>query len=181
MARQTSAALRYAEAILEIARRDGTLETWLADLPAMVAILSRPEVARVVDNPAVPLAARRDVLSRLLAERVSRPALSLALLLAIRGRIASLPAIATEYGRHVDRERGVAAAEVTSALPLEPGELDGIAAHLRSLTGRTVEVEARVDPALVGGLIVRVGDRLIDASVRGRLERLRDRIVAGAR
>jgi len=181
MARRTSAALRYAEAILEIARRDGTLETWLADLAAMVEIVSRPEVGQVVDSPAVPLAARREVLSGLLAERVSRPALSLASLLAARSRLASLPVIASEYRRLVDRERGVVAAVVTSALPLEPAELDGIAAQLRAQTGRLVELETRLDPALVGGLTVRVGDRLIDASVRGRLERLRDRLVAGAR
>lgn len=181
MARSTSAARRYAEAVFEVARRDGTLEAWLTDLRIAAATVAHPQVARTVDNPAVPLAARRDVLRALLADRISRPALNLIVLLAHRGRIAALPAIVREYSGLVDRERGVVAATVTSALPLDAAELDAITARLRVLTGSDVEVVTTVDAALIGGVTVRVGDRLIDASVRGRLERLRDRLVAGAR
>ncbi len=181
MARRTGGARRYAEALLEIARRDGTLDAWLDDLRLSAETAAEPDVARVVDNPAVPAVARREVLEKLLGGRIARPALNLALLLAARGRLALLPGIALEYKRLVDRERAVVTALVTSAMPFEPAELTAVASRLASLTGRTVEVEARVDPALVGGLVIRVGDRLIDASVRGRLERLRDQLVAGAR
>ena len=181
MARRTSAARRYAEAVLEIARRDGTLDAWHDDLRLVAGVASDPEVARVVDNPTEPVVARREVLETLLGGRASRLSLNLVLLLAARGRIALLPAIAAEYKRLLDRERGVVPALVTSAMPLEPADITAVTDHLRSLTGRTVEVEARLDPTLVGGLTVRVGDQLIDASVRGRLERLRDRLVAGAR
>jgi F-type H+-transporting ATPase subunit delta len=181
MARRTSAARRYAEAVREIARRDGTLDDWLADLRLGAEVTAEPEVARVVDNPAVPAADRRAVLEGLLAGRVSRLALNLVQLLAARGRIALLPAIAAEYKHLLDLERGVVTAVVTTPVPLEPADVASVAARIRSLTGRAVEVEARLDPALVGGLTVRVGDQLIDASVRGRLERLRDRLVAGAR
>ena len=81
----------------------------------------------------------------------------------------------------MDRERGIVVATVTSAAPLEPAELEAIGARIRGMTGSQVELETRDDPELIGGVTVRIGDRLIDASVRGRLERLRDRIVAGAR
>jgi F-type H+-transporting ATPase subunit delta len=81
----------------------------------------------------------------------------------------------------VDREHGVITATVSSAVPLEPAELEAIGARVRETTGSRAEITAVVDPGLIGGLTVRIGDRLIDASVRGRLERLRDRIVAGAR
>jgi len=181
MARPTPAARRYAEAVLEIARRDGTLEAWLTDLRIAAATVTHPQAARTVDNPAVPLAARREILTMLLADRISRPALNLVVLLAHRGRLAALPAIAREYARLVDRERGVVAATVTSALPLDPAELGAITARLEAMTGSDVEVTTAVDSALIGGLTVRVRDRLIDASLRGRLERLRDRLVAGAR
>ncbi len=181
MARPTPAARRYAEAVLEIARRDGTLDAWLTDLRIAAATVASPEAARTVANPALPPAARREVLTMLLADRISRPALNLVVLLAQRGRIAALPAIVREYAGLVDRERGVVAATVSSALPLDAAELDAITARLRALTGSGVEVATAVDTALIGGLTVRVGDRLIDASVRGRLERLRDRLVAGAR
>ena len=80
-----------------------------------------------------------------------------------------------------DRERGIVPATVTSAAPLDPPRLAAIDARVREMTGARAEITTAVDPGLIGGLTVRVGDRLIDASVRGRLERLRDRIVAGAR
>ena len=77
--------------------------------------------------------------------------------------------------------RGVVAATVTSAAPLEKAEVAAIGARLESMTGQTVKLATAVDPSLIGGLTVRVGDRMIDASVRGRLERLRDQLVAGTR
>jgi F-type H+-transporting ATPase subunit delta len=181
MARRTSAARRYAEAIGEIARRDGTPDAWLADLRLAAQVVAEPEVGRIVDNPAVPVAARREVLGALLAGRVSRLALNLVLLLATRGRVSLVPPIAAEYKRLLDRQRGVVTATVTSAMPLEPDHLAAVTERLRALTGLAVEVHPQLDPGLVGGLTVQVGDQLIDASVRGRLERLRDRLVAGAR
>jgi F-type H+-transporting ATPase subunit delta len=181
MPRPSTAARRYAEAAFEIARRDGTLDRWADDLRLAADVVADPDVAGVFDNPAVPFAARREVLEKLLAGRVSPQALNLTLLLAKRGRTAVLPAVVTEYTRLVDRERGVVVATVTSAAPPAPAELEAIGARLRGMTGSQVELETRDDPELIGGVTVRIGDRLIDASVRGRLERLRDRIVAGAR
>ena len=181
MARPTSAARRYAEAVMEIARRDGTLDAWLLDLRTAAATVSHPDAVRTVDNPAVPLAARREILAALLGDRISSSALNLVLLLGERGRLAVLPALTREYARLLDRERGVVAATVTTAMPLSADELAAITDRLRAMTGSEVDVTTQVDPALIGGLTVRVGDRLIDASVRGRLVRLRDSLVAGAR
>jgi len=181
MARRTSAARRYAEAIGEIARRDGTPDAWLADLRLAANVVSEPEVSRIIGSPAVPVAARREVVEALLGGRVSHLALNLMLRLATRGRIALVPPIAAEYKRLLDRERGVVTATVTSTMPLEPDHLSAVADHLRSLTGRQVEVRPLLDPTLLGGLTIRVGDQLIDASVRGRLERLRHLLAAGAR
>jgi F-type H+-transporting ATPase subunit delta len=181
MARPTTAARRYAEAAFEIARRDGTLDRWNDDLRLAAEVAVQPDVARVVDSPAIPFASRREVVANLLGPRLSPQALNLTLLLAHRGRLSAVPAVAAEYKRLVDRERGVVTATVSSAVPLEPAELEAIGAHVRETTGARAEIVTVVDPALIGGLTVRIGDRLIDASVRGRLERLRDRIVAGAR
>jgi len=107
--------------------------------------------------------------------------LNLVRLLDQRGRLTLLPAIAAELTRLLDAMRGVVAATVTSAAPLEKDEIAEIAARLESMTGQTVKLDTAVDPSLIGGLTVRVGDRMIDASVRGRLERLRDQLVAGTR
>jgi F-type H+-transporting ATPase subunit delta len=181
MARPSTAARRYAEAAFEIARRDGTLERWLDDLRLAADVVTQPDAARVVDNPAIPFEMRREVLGKLLEHRVTPHAYNLVLLLAERGRLSAAPAVAAEYKRLVDLERGVVVARVASAVPLDTAELEAIGLGVREMTGSQAEIVTVIDPDLIGGITLRIGDRLIDASVRGRLERLRDRIVAGAR
>ncbi len=181
MPRPTTAPRRYAEAAFEIARRDGTLDAWLASLERAVAVTRDPRVAGVVDSPAIPFAARREILERLFADELEPPARNLVLLLAQRGRLGSLPAVTGQFRSLLHRERGIVGARVASAVPLEPAELQAIAAHVQEMTGSQVDLSTTVDPELIGGVTVRVGDRLIDASVRGSLERLREQLLAGAR
>ena len=181
MARSTTAARRYAEAVLELARRDGTLDAWLVEIRLAVELVGVEEAATVIDNPAIAWQDRRAIITGLLGSRVGTPTRNLVLLLAKRGRLAILPGVADELARLVDLEHGVVVATVTSAQPLEPAELAAIAERVQAPAGARVEVRATVDPELIGGLTVRVGDRLIDASVRGRLARLRDSLIAGSR
>jgi len=102
-------------------------------------------------------------------------------LLAQRGRFESFPALTAEFNRLLNRQRGVVEAVVTSASPLTAAETDAIRARIATMTGGGVDLRSMVDPALMGGLTIRVGDQLLDASVRGRLERLRDQLVLGSR
>ena len=181
MATATTAARRYAEAALELARRDETLDAWLVELRLAVDLVGVEEAATVVDNPAIAWEVRRAIITALLGSRVGTPTRNLVLLIARRGRLAILPRVADEFKRLVDREHGIVVANVTSAEPLEPADLAAVAERVAAMAGARVEVQAAVDPELIGGLTVRVGDRLIDASVRGRLARLRDSLVAEAR
>jgi len=181
MARSTSAARRYAEAAFQLATRDDSFDAWAADLAIADQLVGDPRVARIVSNPSVPRADREATLDRLFAKRISPLALHLVRLLDQRGRLSLLPAIAAQFTRQLDALRGVVAASVTSAAPLEKDEVAAIGARLESMTGQTVKLTTTVDASLIGGLTVQVGDRMIDASVRGRLERLRDQLVAGTR
>jgi len=181
MATATTAARRYAEAALELARRDGTLDAWLVELRLAVDLVGVEEAATVVDNPAIAWEVRRAIITALLGSRVGTPTRNLVLLIARRGRLAILPRVADEFKRLVDREHGIVVANVTSAEPLEPADLAAVAERVAAMAGARVEVQEAVDPELIGGLTVRVGDRLIDASVRGRLARLRDSLVAETR
>ena len=181
MARSTSAARRYAEAAFQLATRDDSFDAWAADLAIADQLVGDPRVARIVSNPSVPRADREATLDRLFAKRVSPLALHLVRLLDQRGRLSLLPAIAAQFTRQLDALRGIVAASVTSAAPLEKDEVAAIGARLESMTGQTVKLTTSVDASLIGGLTVQVGDRMIDASVRGRLERLRDQLVAGTR
>ncbi len=181
MARPTTAARRYAEAAFGLALRDNSIDAWAEDLQIAAELLGDERVRRVIENPSRPLAERQKVIARLLGKRVRMPAQNLVRLLSERRRLDLVPAIAAEYRRLVNRHNGIVTAIVTSAAPLEPDETAALTERLRQMTGATVELDVRIDPDLIGGLTVRVGDRLLDASVRGRLERLREQLIAGHR
>jgi F-type H+-transporting ATPase subunit delta len=180
MARSSSSARRYAEAAFELAVRDKAVPEWLEQLER-AAQLSRDErLDRLLDNPGVPVPQRLEVLERALGSGTPAPVLNLLGLLLRRGRIKSLPKVAAEFRGLYLRQEGITPATVTTALALEADELRAIGERLERQTGGRVELSTAVDPAILGGLTVRLGDRLIDGSVRGRLERLRARLISGA-
>jgi F-type H+-transporting ATPase subunit delta len=179
MARRDSAPRRYADAAFEIAQRDGAFETWRRDLDAAAEMATEGELERVLANPAIPLDQRISVAEQVFRS-LSGPVRNLVLLLVRRNRIEQLPQVAAEFRRLDDRRNGLTHAVATSAAPLEADEVKAITARLEELTGGRVDLETAVDPSLLGGLVVRVGDRLIDGSVRGRLERLRHQLASGA-
>ena len=174
-----AAARRYAEALFELATRDDRVDAWRADLATACELAANPDVVRVVDNPAVPLAERREALHRLLG-RVSPQVLNLSLLLAYRGRFSIMPAVGDEYDDLVRRSRGIVSATITSAAPLTREELDAVTARVAEIAGAQVEARSVVDPGLIGGVSVMIGDLQIDSSVAGRLRRLRHELVQRA-
>jgi F-type H+-transporting ATPase subunit delta len=180
MARMSTAARRYAEASFEIALRDGTVDTWSRELDAAAGVLADPAVADLLRNPSIPTAVREEAVRTGLGKSLSGPVLNLILFMIRRGRIEDMDQVAAEFGRLVDQRNGIVHATATTALPLEKAELSALTARLEQVTGGTVELVVETDPSLLGGLVVRVGDRLIDGSVRGRLERLRHELVSGA-
>jgi F-type H+-transporting ATPase subunit delta len=178
MARRDTAPRRYADAAFEIGLRDGTLEVWRRELDEATAMAANRQLVEVLANPATPLDQRLDAAQRVFAG-FSQPVRNLLLLLVRRGRIEQLPRVATEFARRDDARNGLTHAIATSAAPLGQEEVRAIAARLEAMTGGRVVLETDVDPSLLGGVVVRIGDRLIDGSVRGRLERLRGRLAAG--
>lgn len=181
MARPTTAARRYAEAAFELADRDGSHDTWARDLESAAAVVADERLATVLGNPAIPGPSRQKLVDELFAKRLSKPSLNLVRLLVDRGRAELLPPIAVEFRRLVNLNRGVVDAVVTSAQALTTEETEAIRQRVEAMAGTKVDLETRVDESLIGGLTVKVGGRLLDASVRGRLERLRDQLVAGTR
>jgi F-type H+-transporting ATPase subunit delta len=180
MARRDTAARRYAEAAFEVAMRDGTLDVWRRELDASAIRLGDERVMRVLSNPAVPIDQRSVAVAALLEHTASRPVQNLVQLLLRRGRIEQLPRVAAEFRRLDDRRQGVTNATATSAEALQPGEIEALTTRLEQSTGGRIALDVQVDPSLLGGLVVRIGDRLIDGSVRGRLERLRNQLTSGA-
>ena len=180
MARRDSAARRYAEAAFQVATRDGTLAEWRSQLDAAASVVSDDRVVKVLANPAIPVERRAAVLTDLLGERASGPVQNLIQLLLRRGRIEALPRVAKEFRRLDDDRQGITHATATAAAKLTPDEVKALTKRLERSTGRRVALDVEIDPSLLGGLVVRVGDRMIDGSVRGRLERLRNQLISGA-
>ena len=180
MARRETAARRYAEAAFEIALRDGTVDAWRSELEGAAHALGDERVSRMLSNPAVALEEREALVKKALSKAVSRPVLNLILLMLQRRRIEQLPRVAAEFRRLDNQRQGITQASATTAAELTPAELEALTNKLEQFTGGRVELDVAVDPSLLGGLVVRVGDRLIDVSVRGRLERLRNQLVSGA-
>jgi F-type H+-transporting ATPase subunit delta len=175
-----SSARRYAEAAFQIAERDSTLEPWLKDLEAAATALGDGDVARLLANPAIPFDDRAEIVNQVLGKRVSEKARNLVLLLVRRGRSELLPRVASEYRRLYDRHEGIVEATVISATELGEDELAAIRSRIGELTSGKVEMTTTLDPSILGGVIIQLGDQLIDGSVRGRLERLRNQLAAGA-
>jgi len=177
MARRTTAARRYAEAALEAGRASGTLDDWERDLATLTRLLAEPELRRLVVHPGVSYADKERVLRRMAGDVGGQP-LNLVLLMIRRGRPGAIERMAERFATLLRRERGVALAEVRAARPLEADQRDALTALLAELGGTRIELTESVDPGLIGGITVRIGDTLYDASVRSRLERLRARLTA---
>ena len=180
MPRSSTDARRYAEAAFEVALDADAVAAWNDALARATAAWAEPRVAEVLTNPTIAATARQEVLQRVLAQPLPDTVLNLVGLLMARRRIELLPLVAAEFQRLVDRHDGVSRAEVTSAAALSADERRELADRLVQLTGGPVRLTTEVDPSLLGGIVGRLGDRLYDGSVRGRLERLRSRLVSGA-
>jgi len=176
----STAARRYAEAAFQLASRDKALDAYGEGLDLAVQVLAGDEARDIVRNPARPLRERIGFVSGMLERRVPEPVFKLVGLLVERGRIDQLPNVAADYHRLLNRERGVVEAVATAAAPLTADETEALQRKVARMTGKTVDLRVEIDESLIGGLTVRVGDTLYDASVGGRLERLRERLVAGA-
>ena len=172
---RTGSAGRYADALFSIAVERDTLDQWADELNRVRALAQEPQVMRALTTPSIGLQAKRQVLESL-AGPLSRETLALINILLARKRVQLFPALAEAFADRVREHRGIALAEVTTAVPLADSERAYVAERLAGYIGRRVEVQTRVDPAIIGGVVARVADQLIDASIRGRLDALRRRL-----
>jgi F-type H+-transporting ATPase subunit delta len=171
-----AAARRYARALFDVALKEAAnLQDIEDQLAGFLELLrAHPPLERVLLNPAVPAPRKRDAVRELVA-RGRLPAIlgKLLVLLAERDRLALLPELRDAYRDRLLDHRNVVRAEVTTAAPLSAERSADIARRLERATGRTVTVQTRVDPAIVGGIVARVGSTVYDGSVTRQLEKVR--------
>lgn len=165
---------RYATALFELASERGELDRVEADLTDLEQALDgSPELGRMLRSPVAGREEQGQAMAAL-AERLSSSETTRGFLgvLAQKRRLAALPDVARQFKAMLAERRGEETAEVVSAVPLAPAQLDELKASLAKRAGRAVNLTASVDPDLMGGLVVRLGSRMIDASLKTKLQQL---------
>jgi F-type H+-transporting ATPase subunit delta len=172
-------ARRYAEAAFELGEEKQTLDRWLNDLRTIADYLGARQLTFILSEPNIQFERKEQVIRDLLQDKVQKDALGLALLIVERQHVEGVKQVRDEFERLYDNYRGQAHAELTTATPLDDDLREQVKADLQRVTGKRIILHERVDPTILGGAIARVGDTLIDGSVRRKLSLLRQQILRG--
>jgi F-type H+-transporting ATPase subunit delta len=171
---QASLSGRYAVALFDLARDAQSLDSVADSLRALKAALAEsPDFKNLINSPVLSRDASGKTIAAV-ASAIGTDALTTKFLgvLAQNRRLAQLPAIIRAYETLLSNHKGEARAEVTSAHPLDADQVAALARNLRARVGREVAIDAKVDPAILGGLVVKIGSQMIDSSIRTRLNTL---------
>ena len=167
---------RYAQAVFEIALETGELDKWQSDLKILANLSEDAALTVLPESPKL----RFDDRIKQLAE-ISPLALNLVRLLVARGRLRIIGGIADEYQRILDSYRGIESAEVTTAILLNDRDKLRVAERLGAIVGKKIVLDAKVDPSLLGGIIARVGGKLLDGSTHSKLATLKNELASKGR
>jgi len=166
---------RYAQALFDLAEQEGMTERWGQELASLGAVIKNmPDLQTLLTHPEIQLSRKEQLMNESFGQSASKPVLSMLFLLLKRGHDPDLVTIHEMYMDRWDRRRGVMPVTVTSAVPLDDRQSHALAAALATRIGSKIELSREVDPSLIAGLVVTMGDRVIDASARMTLEQLRE-------
>lgn len=163
---------RYAQAVFELAQENKELDKWQSDLHKMVVAVNTGSLLDALQDPKIKIEDK----ARFIKERVrgiSPLAVNLALLLVSKSEINIIGDVAAEYNAMLNKYRGIETAEVITAVPLDEKDKEKLKAQLGALTGAKIELKEEINPAILGGVIARVGGKLLDGSTRSKLAALK--------
>ena len=176
-------ARRYSQAVFRMALDKKELNRWQSDLRKIARLTTDDALFTLLENPEVSLEEKTKVLTGRLGD-MNPMALKLVSLLVTKGRLSMINDIADEYQRLVDNYHGIEGtevAEVTTAIPLDDEDRLRLAQRITDMVGKPVVLKPKVDTSVIGGIIIRVGDKLIDGSIRSRLAALKKELGGGGR
>jgi F-type H+-transporting ATPase subunit delta len=171
-----SSGKRYARAAFELALEKNELEVWQEGLKKMADLTTDQELMALLQDPRIPFDAKNSLLRKRLGE-IHPLTFNLALLLVSKGMLSRSGDIFQQYHHLLDAYRGIERAKVTTALPLITEEKEVVARRLGEIVDRKVMMDGQVDSSIIGGFIARIGDMLIDGSIRQRLETLKKNLI----
>ncbi|MGH2731016.1 MAG: ATP synthase F1 subunit delta [Actinomycetota bacterium] len=167
----------YAEALFRVVRAEGELDRVEDELYRFGKVLeSNHELKQALSDKSIDRIQRAKILDELLGDKVSPHTLGLLTFVVEQGRGRQLPQILEQLSKLAAEARQAVVAEVRSAVPLDDKQQKALAEALSKATRKKVEVKVIVDPGVIGGLVAKVGDTVIDGTVRRRLEQLRDQV-----
>ena len=175
-------ARRYAQALLELGVEDGSLDKLVDEMSTLAdAWETSADLRNAIENPMVPIEMKRAVVTELTGQiGATATTRNTLLLLVDRRRMKTLPHLAGFLRELADARKGVLRAEVTAAAPLSDAYYARLQAQLEKMTGKKVVVDRKTDAALIAGVITRIGDRILDGSLRTRLQSIKDSLMPQA-
>lgn len=180
-ARKNISVKRYAQVIFEIAKEGNKLEEWKEALGKISEIMQNNELTTILDNPKVPLKSKRELLEKCMGlsairmeEKTFAEMQNLATLLVTKNAIRNASLIESEYNVLLDIHTGIKRAKITTAISLEEQDKQNIISNLENLTNKKVSADFEINPNIVGGAIIKIGDRLIDGSIKNKLINLKN-------
>ncbi|MGA2158832.1 MAG: ATP synthase F1 subunit delta [Dehalococcoidia bacterium] len=176
----TISARRYAQAIFQIAEANKNLDEWHKELHKLAELMKDREIVDLIDHPKVSFNLKSELIKQRL-KTSNELVLNLCYMLILKGRIKNVDQIAEEYGGLLDEQRGIKHAVVTTAVAVDETEKQKIVSQLEKITGKKVSVKLQVNPSIVGGMVARIEDTLIDGSVRNKLDLLRRDLVEASK
>lgn len=174
MAKQVSGD-RYARALFELASEKGTVDDWLVQLDLAVQVLNDDEFRALLNHAEVSLLRKREAVEAVLAE-VDPMVQNLISLLVARGSVGVVGDVYDNYTRLVDIAKGRQRVELTSAVELEDNQIDKIKVFVEGLVKKEVVIHTSVDDSILGGIVIQIGDQLLDGSTKTQLEGLRKQV-----
>jgi F-type H+-transporting ATPase subunit delta len=172
-------ARRYAQALFDLSLKQNNIDRTLADVQQIAQLFSQRKLAYLLREPKIPAQRKETAIRQALASRVLPTSLNLALLIVQRELVDVIPNIARELEQFVLNYRNEAIAEVTTAAPMDQAQQALVKQALEQRTGKKIIMQTRTDPSILGGVIARVGDQVIDGSVRLRLNVLEQQLLRG--
>ena len=174
-----TSATRYAKALLDVAIQESDPARIETDLAAVLAVMNEhAEMRRAMLSPAILQGVRVNVV-RALTDHLGMqpPAAKLLALLAARGRLELLPDLVDVYRQRLLMHRNIVRATINTAAPLSAEKVEALAKSLGALTGKQMQLDVDVDPALIGGVVAKIGSTVYDGSIRTQLQRMKKQLV----
>jgi len=172
-------ARRYTKALFELAQEQKILSKIDHDMQLIRKLIEESsDFQDFLSNPLIAEAQKQDILKEIFEKKVEQLTLNFLELLASKRRIAALPAIATQFRDMMLKYQNIVEGELISAVPLDREQSDLINKYLEKMIGKTIRLEQKIQPEIIGGFVVRVQDMVIDSSIRLQLNKLREKLTA---